>query len=121
MTRSSQALIEGAAGNLVAAHDLHLAAATLAAESLDSPVMAQVLAGVADYAIRSGDPDRAAMLLGAADAVRGAPDRSMPDTDRITALARAELGDAGFERAYRAGGQVTIATALQATGLRDAP
>jgi predicted ATPase/DNA-binding SARP family transcriptional activator len=121
MARSAQALIEGAAGNLVAAHDLHLAAVTTAAESRDSPVMAQVLVGTADYAIRTGDPARAAMLLGAADAVRGAPDRSMLDTDRITALARAELGDAGFEQAHRAGGKVTMATALQATGLRDAP
>ncbi|MEU8231059.1 BTAD domain-containing putative transcriptional regulator [Actinoplanes sp. NPDC048967] len=120
MTRSTQALIEGAAGNLAAAHDLHRGAVEMAVDSLDAPVMAQVLVGVADYAVRIGDPVRAAMLLGAADAVRGAPDRSMPDTDRITALTRAALGDAGYEQAYDSGTSVTMATAIEATGLRPA-
>ncbi|GIE51136.1 SARP family transcriptional regulator [Amorphoplanes nipponensis] len=117
MTRSAQALIEAAAGDLPAARDLHRAAVVLAAESRDSPVMAQVLVGVADYVLRDGDPARAAMLLGAADAVRGAPDRSMPDTDRIAELARATLGEAGYQEAYRSGGGVTMATAVDATGL----
>ena len=121
MTRSTQALIEGAAGNLVAARDLHQGAVAMAADSRDSPVMAQILVGVADYAMRVGEPARAAMLLGAADAVRGAPDRSMPDTDRIAGLARAALGDAGYEQAYRSGGSVTMATAAAATGLCDEP
>jgi len=119
MTRSTQALIEGAAGNLVVARDLHRGAVELAEGSRDSPVMAQVLVGAADYAMRVGEPARAAMLLGAADAVRGAPDRSMPDTDRIAGLARAALGDAGYEQAYRSGGSVTMATAAGATGLCD--
>src|SRR5689334_4971816 len=42
MTRSTQALIEGAAGNLAAAHDLHRGAVEMAVDSLDAPVMAQV-------------------------------------------------------------------------------
>jgi tetratricopeptide (TPR) repeat protein len=115
--RSTLALIEGAAGNLAIARDLHKGAVEIAADSMDFPVMAQVLVGVADYALRTGDPARAAMLLGAADAVRGAPDRSMPDSDRITALARAALGDAGYQQAYGAGGSVTMATAVTAAGL----
>ena len=121
MTRSMQALIEGAAGNLVAARDLHRGAVELAAGSRNSPMMAQVLVGAADYAMRAGGPARAALLLGAADAVRGAPDRSMPDTDRIAGLARAALGDAGYEQAYRSGGSVTLATAAAATGLSAEP
>ena len=119
MIRSTLALIEAAAGNLTAAHDLHLSAVELAAESRDAPVLAQVLVGAADQAMRTGDPERAAMLLGAADTVRGAPDRSMPDTERVTALARAALGDAGFQQAYRSGDTVTMATAPAATGLQD--
>ncbi|RSM64941.1 transcriptional regulator [Actinoplanes sp. ATCC 53533] len=117
MTRSTQALIEGAAGNLLAARELHQGAVELAASSQDSPVMAQVLVGAADYAMRVGEPARAALLLGAADAVRGAPDRSMPDTDRIAGLARAALGDECYEQAYRSGGSITMATAPEATGL----
>ncbi len=121
MTRSTRALVEGAAGNLAAARDLHRAAVEVAAQSRDSPVMAHVLVGVADYAMRAGEPARAATLLGAADAVRGAPDRSMPDAERITTLARTALGDAGFQQAYRAGGSVTMATAVQAAGLQTDP
>jgi hypothetical protein len=92
----------------------------IAANSRDAPVMAHVLVGVADYAVRIGDPARAAMLLGAADAVRGAPDRSMPDTERLTVLARAALGDAAYRQAYRSGASVTMATAAEATGLSSA-
>jgi hypothetical protein len=61
------------------------------------------------------------MLLGAADAIRGGPDRSMLDNDRIAALARKALGDAGYQRAYRSGDSVTMATAMQATGLQSTP
>jgi predicted ATPase/DNA-binding SARP family transcriptional activator len=120
MIRSLMGLVEAAAGNLPAARDLHRSAMELATESRDAPVLAQVLVGVADQALRTGDPERAALLLGAADAVRGAPDRSMLDTDRVTAQARAALGDAGFEQAYRSGSAVTMATALRATGLEEA-
>ncbi|MFI7546555.1 BTAD domain-containing putative transcriptional regulator [Actinoplanes sp. NPDC049599] len=121
LTHSMLALIEAGAGDLAAAHDLHVTAVRLAAASQDAPVLAQVLVGVADQALRTGDPERAAMLLGAADAVRGTPDRSMPDTDRVTGLARAALGDAGFQEAYRSGGSVTMATAPAATGLQETP
>ncbi|GID93488.1 BTAD domain-containing putative transcriptional regulator [Amorphoplanes digitatis] len=117
LTRSALALIEGAGGDLAAAHDLHLSAVEVAVDSMDSPVIGYVLVGVADYALRAGEPARAAMLLGAADAVRGSVDRSVPDTDRIQAAARAELGEEGYERAYRSGDAVTPETVLAATGL----
>jgi hypothetical protein len=76
---------------------------------------------VADLALRSGEPARAARLLGAADAVRGSIDRSLPDVDRIGAGARAALGDAGFDEAYRSGSSVTFATAVEAAGLGSDP
>jgi tetratricopeptide (TPR) repeat protein len=118
MIHSMQGMIQAAAGNLAAAHELHRSAVELAAESRDAWVLAQVLVGAADQAMRTGDPERAALVLGAADAIRGAPDRSVVDITRITALTRAALGEAGFQQAYRRGGTVTMATALQATGLR---
>ena len=117
MTRSTQALIEGAAGDLAAAHALHLGAIEIALQSRDSPVIAQILVGVADYVLRRGEPARAAMLVGAADAIRGSVDRSVPDLDRIQAEARAALGDAGYQEAYRSGTSVTLSTAVAATGL----
>jgi predicted ATPase len=121
VTRSTRGLIEAAAGDLPAAREFHAAALEIAVESADFPIMALCLVGVADLALRSGDPAGAARLLGAADAVRGSIDRSVPDVDRIGDEARAALGDAGFEAAYRSGSSVTFETAVEAAGLRSDP
>nr|WP_296069523.1 BTAD domain-containing putative transcriptional regulator [uncultured Actinoplanes sp.] len=110
MTRSTQALIEAAAGDLARARELHAEALGIAIESRDSPVIALCVVGLADLALREGCAARAAYLLGAADAVRGSQDRSVPDVERITSEARAALGDAGFEEAYRQAAGVTAAT-----------
>jgi tetratricopeptide (TPR) repeat protein len=119
LVRSTRGLIEAAAGDLAAAREFHATAIEMAVDSADFPVVALCLVGVADLALRSGDPGEAARLLGAADAVRGSIDRSVPDVDRIADEARAALGDAGFEAAYRSGSTVTFATAVEAAGLRS--
>lgn len=121
ITASTRGLIEAAAGELAAARVFHATAMEMAVESADFPVVALCLVGVADLALRSGDPAEAARLLGAADAVRGSIDRSVPDVDRIGDDARAALGDAGFEAAYRSGSSVTFASALEASGLGSDP
>jgi predicted ATPase len=120
ISRSTQGLIEAEAGDLAAARAFHTEAIEVAMASNDSPVIAMVLVGVADLALRGGDPAEAARLLGAADAVRGSIDRSVPDVDRIEAAARAALGDAGFSDAYAKGSGVTAASALGASGLKPA-
>jgi predicted ATPase len=117
---SFRGLIEGAAGDLTAARALHADAIRAAVETKDSPVIGIVLTGIADLWLRCGDPARAARLLGAAEAIRGCVDRTVPDVDRIQAEARAALGDAGFEAAYRSGATITVATAVEASGL-DGP
>jgi predicted ATPase/DNA-binding SARP family transcriptional activator len=114
ITRNSQGLIEAMAGDLARARHLHAEAMQRAVDTRDAPVIAHCLVGVADLAMREGDPGRAAFLLGAADAVRGSRDRSVPDTERVTFQARAALGDAGFEAAYRRAAGVTWSTALDA-------
>src|SRR5699024_6147653 len=101
MTRITQGLIEAAAGDLDGGRRYDQEALRIAVRSRDAPVVAMALIGWADLAVRSGDPDRAAYLLGAADAVRGSEDRTVPDTERVGVEARAALGDAGFEAAYR--------------------
>jgi ATP/maltotriose-dependent transcriptional regulator MalT len=116
-TRSTMGSIEAAAGDLVKARSHHAAAVRIAVASRDQPVIAIALVGVADLALREGDPERAAFLLGAADAVRGSRDRSVPDTDRIIVEARAALGDAGFAEAYGKAARVTVATATEVAGL----
>jgi predicted ATPase len=115
--RSTQGLIEAAAGDLATSRRFHAQALEIAVQSKDSPIIALALVGAADLALRSGDPAEAARLLGASVAVRGSVDRSVPDVDRIEEKARAALGDAGYEVAYRSGDTVTMVTAAEAAGL----
>jgi predicted ATPase/DNA-binding SARP family transcriptional activator len=113
VVRMVQGLVEGAAGDLALAREVLTEAMAIAVESKDSPVVAMVLVGFADLALRDGDPVRAARLLGASVAVRGSVDRSVPEVDAIEREARAALGDAGFAEAYRSGDDVTLATAAE--------
>ncbi|GIE04549.1 SARP family transcriptional regulator [Paractinoplanes durhamensis] len=116
VTLGTQGLVEAAAGDLGRARRHHREALRIAVDTRDAPVIAMVVVGIADLAIREGDPERAAYLLGAADAVRGSEDRTVPDVERLTFEARAALGDAGFEAAYRRAAGTTTA---MVTGLLD--
>ncbi|MER6946832.1 BTAD domain-containing putative transcriptional regulator [Nonomuraea sp. NPDC000554] len=69
------------------------------------PLIADVLIGIADLALRQGQYEQAVRLLAASDAVRGTPDRSQPDASRIAADARNRLGETVFTEATRAGQQ----------------
>ncbi len=120
MTRNTQGLIEAAAGDLARARRYHDESLRIAVRSRDAPVVAMSLVGWADLVLREGDPEKAAYLLGAADAARGSLDRTVPDAERIALEARAALGDAGFEAAYGRAAGVTVATALDAVGLEAA-
>jgi hypothetical protein len=62
-----------------------------------------VLVGVADLALRRGEPEQAAQLLGASTGVRGLQDRSHPDVARIEQSARDSLGETRFAEAVLAG------------------
>ncbi|MFI8931735.1 BTAD domain-containing putative transcriptional regulator [Streptomyces sp. NPDC053474] len=78
----------------------HRAAACAAAsESGHAPLIAQVLVGVADLALRHDAYEQAVRLLAASADVRGLPDRSHPDVVRIERTARSRLGDARFAEA----------------------
>ncbi|WP_162641692.1 BTAD domain-containing putative transcriptional regulator [Streptosporangium sp. 'caverna'] len=69
------------------------------------PLIAEVLIGIADLALRQGQYEQAARLLAASDGVRGTPDRSQPDVSRIAADTRSHLGETVFTEATRAGRQ----------------
>ncbi|MEU8652057.1 BTAD domain-containing putative transcriptional regulator [Streptomyces sp. NPDC048737] len=79
------------------------AACEAASEAGYAPLTAQVLVGVADLALRRGEPEQAARLLAASTGVRGLQDRSHPDAARIEQSARSRLGDARFAEAAREG------------------
>jgi tetratricopeptide (TPR) repeat protein len=102
--------VAAAEGDLDAArgwHDRALAAALLTG---DYPVVAIVLTGMADAALRGGDAVRAAALLGAAEGVRGTRHRSDEDGMRVSAAARASLSHDDYSAAFQRGRAVTPAT-----------
>lgn len=75
------------------------AACEAAAEAGHVPLIAHVLVGAADLALRRDEPEQAARLLAASADVRGLPYRSHPDVARIEQAARSRLGDARFAEA----------------------
>jgi predicted ATPase len=83
------------------------AACQAASEAGYAPLIAQVLVGVADLALRRDEHDQAARLLAASAGVRGLPDRSHPDAARIDRAARRRLGEARFAEATREGTQTS--------------
>ena len=97
----------------------HRAAACQAAfEAGYAPLIAQVLVGVADLALRRDQYDQyeqAARLLAASAAVRGLPDRSHPDVARIEQAARRRLGEARFAEAAQEGAKASWRELAEAT------
>jgi predicted ATPase len=82
----------------------HRAAAYEAATGAGyAPLIARVLVGVADLALRRGEHEQAAQLLAASAGVRGIEDRSHPDVARIERSARDRLGEEKFAEAVREG------------------
>jgi hypothetical protein len=78
----------------------HRAAAVEAASDAGyAPLIAKVLVGVADLALRCDEHEQAALLLAASAGVTGLLDRSNPDVNRIERAARRCLGDARFAEA----------------------
>ncbi|MEU0564806.1 BTAD domain-containing putative transcriptional regulator [Nonomuraea sp. NPDC005983] len=74
-----------------------------AVETTYQPLIAEVLIGIADLALRQGQDEQAVRLLAASDGVRGTPDRSQPDASRIAADTRDRLGETVFTEATRDG------------------
>ncbi|WP_344639037.1 BTAD domain-containing putative transcriptional regulator [Kitasatospora cystarginea] len=99
----TQDLLGYLADDLDEARAHRAAACEAASEAGYAPLIAQVLIGVADLALRCDQYAQAARLLAASVGVRGLQDRSHPDVVRITQTARRRLGDAKFAEAAREG------------------
>jgi predicted ATPase/DNA-binding SARP family transcriptional activator len=93
--------------DLAEAREFLVSACQAAAEVRYAPTIAHVLVAVADLARRRDQHEQAAQLLAASTAVRGLPDRSHPDVDRIERAARSRLGDAAFDEAARVGAETS--------------
>ena len=100
----------------VAESRAHRAAAwAAAAEAGHALLVARVLVGLADLALRRDQHEQAARLIAASDSVRGLPDRSQPDEARVGQAARRRLGDAKFAAAAREGAQASWHELAEAT------
>jgi predicted ATPase/DNA-binding SARP family transcriptional activator len=103
------------ADDLREAREHHASACKAAAEAGYPTLIARVLVGVADLALRRDQYEQAARLLAASAGARGLPDRSLPDVARIEQAARSRLGDAGFAEAAREGTETSWSELVTAT------
>ena len=92
-----------------------MAAWQAASEAGHAPVIAQILVGVADLALRCDQYEQAARLLAASVGVLGLPDRSHPDAARIERDARRHLGEARFAEVTREGTQTSWSQLAEVT------
>ncbi|MEJ8652478.1 BTAD domain-containing putative transcriptional regulator [Streptomyces sp. MS1.AVA.3] len=86
-----------------------------ASEAGHASLIARVLVGVADLALRHDEHEQAARLLAASAGVRGLPDLSHPDAARIEQTARRRLGDARFAEATREGMRTSWSQLVEVT------
>lgn len=100
MLRCAMGHLAVARGELGAAQRQFGEALALAVEAPDMPMAAMMGVGVARLQLGHGNTRRAAQVLGAADALRGAPDRFNPDVVRLVEELRGELGERDHEASY---------------------
>jgi predicted ATPase/DNA-binding SARP family transcriptional activator len=103
------------ADDLREARTHRVAASQAASEAGHALLIAKVLVGVADLAVRLGQYEQAARLLAASVGVRGLPDRSDPDAARIERDARRHLGDTRFAEVTQEGSQTSWSQLVEAT------
>jgi predicted ATPase/DNA-binding SARP family transcriptional activator len=92
-----------------------VAAWQAASEAGLAPVIAKMLVGFADLALRYDQYEQAARLLAASVGVRGLPDLSQPDAARIEQAARRHLGQARFAEVTREGTQTSWSQLVEVT------
>ncbi len=103
------------ADDLREARSHRVAAWQAASEAGHAPLIAQILVGFADLAVRLDQYEQAARLLAASVGVRGLPDRSQPDAARIEQDARRHLGEARFAEVTQEGTQTSWSQLIEDT------
>jgi tetratricopeptide (TPR) repeat protein len=96
-------VLELEAGDISRAAALLRDALNTAATAGDRPAAAVAVEGLAAAELRMTGAERAAVLLGAADSIRGAVDHSSLDAPGVRSAAEKQLGDAAFSAAYQRG------------------
>ena len=103
MVAATGVLIAVADADLPAAREQAARSYRAAVAAEDMPLLAQASATTAELAVALGRPERAAELLGAGAAVRGADDPTDPTAQHLVPLLRSALGDGPYEACYAAG------------------
>ena len=97
---------------------LHLESLVLARETGQQREIAEYLGGLAGLATEQGQPERAARLFGAAEALRQSIGAPLPPTEwaayeRDVAVARARLGEDAFAAAWAEGWAMPLEQAVE--------
>ncbi|HZD73701.1 MAG TPA: BTAD domain-containing putative transcriptional regulator [Actinomycetota bacterium] len=103
MLQTAMAHLAVATDELGAAERHLCGALAVAVEMPDMPMAAVVGVGVARLRLRGGAAPSAAQVLGAAHALRGAPDAFNPDVVRLAEDLRGALGERAYRAAYAVG------------------
>ncbi|MGZ6781062.1 MAG: BTAD domain-containing putative transcriptional regulator [Nocardioidaceae bacterium] len=103
------------ADDLGEARTHRVAAWQAATEAGHAPLIARMLVGFADLALRQDQYEQAARLLAASVGVRGLPDRSHPDAARIEQAARRHLGDVRFAEVTQEGTETSWSQLVEVT------
>ncbi|TNC27989.1 BTAD domain-containing putative transcriptional regulator [Amycolatopsis alkalitolerans] len=100
------------AGDLAVAREHLPTAIRLSTGRQDMPDVAVAAQAGALLRGAEGDYARAAWTLGVTEVVRGVFDRGDPELAELASVCRRELGEAGFESAYRTGAEMSKEDAL---------
>ncbi|MBP2325776.1 putative ATPase/DNA-binding SARP family transcriptional activator [Kibdelosporangium banguiense] len=105
-----------AEGDISSAGAHYHQAIAIALEHRHLPFVARGTDGLASLALREGNAEHAALLLGAAIAIRGMPLIGDPDITRVTDQAIAVIGKDAFTAAFERGAALTREQALSLIG-----
>ena len=94
------ARIATAAGDTAEAHARYREALSPGVDTRNLPALAEAAGGMAGLALLEGAPEQAARLQGLSQALRHSAGPPDPDRLRITAAARAALGDPAYDQAH---------------------
>ncbi|MFQ6330897.1 BTAD domain-containing putative transcriptional regulator [Nocardia sp. CWNU-33] len=108
--------VAAAHGDVAQARSAHLVGLAAAMASGNLPVAAGAVEGLADTCLLAGDAERAALLLGAGAALRGAPPSGDRDVARVVAEAERLLGPKQYLDARQRGSALARHEVLQLAG-----
>lgn len=112
MLRCGTGRLAVARGDLAAAREQLAEALATALELPDIPLVAEIGVAVAGWLGRGGDAAAAAEVLGAAHALRGAPDAFDPDVLRLRRELAADLGAPTYQQWYERARRLDRAAAV---------